>query len=176
MNIAKFAGFAIGLGISVLLIFVIFRRLNTDGSTRTEYDERQKAVRGVGYMYGFYTAVAFFVVMMALDLLEITIPAVDSVLYFTGLVVAGAVVTAYSILHDAYWGMNNNIQFYTRFFIGIGGFNLVYGIWSIVSGSMIENGVLQLPFINLEAGLFIAGIGVLLLVKRGMDQKEEAGE
>ena len=65
MNIARFAGFICGVGVAVLLIWALMRRLNTDGKRKTEYDERQKAARGVGYMYAFYVLAGWMAVMMA---------------------------------------------------------------------------------------------------------------
>ena len=59
MEASKLIGFFVGIGVAVLLIWAMFKRFNTDGSTKTEYDERQKTIRGIGYTYGYYTLMAY---------------------------------------------------------------------------------------------------------------------
>ena len=149
------------------------RRLNTDGKTRTEYDEHQKAARGVGYMYAFYVLAGWMAVMMAIDMLEAKLPVTNTVLYFTGFMISGLVLAWYCIMHDAYWGMNSNVGYYTKFFIAIGALNLIFGFLEIARGHMVVDGVLQNNFINFEAGILIAGIGVFLLIKNRRDKAEE---
>lgn len=174
MNIAQFTGFICGVGVAVLLIWAATRRLNTDGNAKTEYDERQKAVRGVGYRYGYWTLAVWICVLIAIDLLEVKLPVTHTVLYFTGIVISGLVLSWYCIMHDAYWGMNSNVKYYTRFLIAIGGLNLIFGILEIARGHMVVDGVLQNNFINFEAGILIAGIGVFLLIKSRRDRREES--
>ena len=150
MNIERFIGFICGVGVAVLLIWALTRRMNTDGSRKTEYDERQKAVRGVGYRYGYYTLMALVFILIGLDMLEVRLPMTNTVLYFTAAIISGMVLASYCIMHDAYWGINNNVRFYTRFFIGIGAINLIYGILEIVRGDMVVDGVLQNTFNRLS--------------------------
>lgn len=173
MDISRFAGFICGIAVAALLIWALTRRFNTDGKSKTEYDERQKAARGVGYMYGFYILAGWVVVLMALDMLELKLPVTGTVLYFTGLVVSGLVLAGYCIMHDAYWGMNSNVGYYTKFFIAIGALNLIFGFLEMAKGNMVIDGVLQNNFINFEAGILIAGIGVLLLIKKHKDDVSE---
>ena len=173
MDISRFAGFICGIAVAALLIWALTRRFNTDGKSKTEYDERQKAARGVGYMYGFYILAGWVVVLMALDMLELKLPVTGTVLYFTGLVVSGLVLAGYCIMHDAYWGMNSNVGYYTKFFIAIGALNLIFGFLEMAKGNMVVDGVLQNNFINFEAGILIAGIGVLLLIKKHKDDVSE---
>ena len=176
MNIAQLAGFICGVGVAALLVWAATRRLNTDGRSRTEYDERQKAARGVGYMYGFWALAGWMGVLMALDLMEAKLPVTNTVLYFTGVVIAGLVLAWYCIMHDAYWGMSSNVNVYTRFLIAIGALNLIFGILEITRGHMVVDGVLQNNFINFEAGILIAGIGIFLLIKSRRDRREESGK
>ena len=77
MNIERLLGFICGVGVSVLLIWALMRRFNTDGRRKTEYDERQKVTRGIGYMYAFYVLAGWTVILIAVDMLE---AAIDSYL------------------------------------------------------------------------------------------------
>ena len=174
MNIYGFLGFICGIAVAALLVWAILRKSNTDGKVKTEYDERQKVARGVGFMYAFYVLAAWVVVLISIDMLQVKLPVTDTVLYFTGIVVSGLVLSWYCIMHDAYWGMNSNVKFYTRFLIAIGALNIIAGIGEIVSGDMVVDGVLSNLFINFEAGILIAGIGVFLLIKKRRDGIESA--
>ncbi len=174
MNITGLLGFICGIAVAVLLVWALMRRFNTDGRSKTEYDERQKATRGVGFMYAFYVLASWLVIMIALDIAGVKVPVSNTIIYFTGIVVSGLVLAWYCIMHDAYWGMNNNVAFYTRLIIAVGAINLISGITDMVRGNMVVDGVLQNGFINFEAGILILAIGVFLLIKKHRDGVAEA--
>lgn len=178
MNITSLLGFICGIVVAVLLVWALTRRFNTDGKSKTEYDERQKAIRGVGFMYAFYVLASWSVIMIALDIGGVKLPVSNTIMIFTGIVISGLVLAWYCIMHDAYWGMNNNAAFYTRFIIAVGAINLIGGIADMVRGNMVVDGVLQNSFINFEAGILILAIGVFLLIKKHRDgiEEDEAGE
>lgn len=174
MNTASLLGFVFGIVVACLVVWLVMRKFNTDGKTRTEYDERQKATRGVAYKYGFYSFVAYMIVLIFLDCIGVTIPAPDSVKCFTGIAIGVMVLCWYCIMHDAYWGLNNNVNLYVKFIIAASAINLIFGIIEIARGNMMVGGVLQNSFINLEAGILLALVGIVLIVKNIRDRKEEA--
>ena len=174
MNISAFVGFISGVCIGVLLIWALMRRLNTDGKRKTEYDERQKAVRGQGYMYAFYCLAVWTCILMAVEILGARLPATRTVMFFTGIMISGLVLAWYCIMNDAYWGLNTNIRYYIRFMIGIGAINLISGFLGMARGQIVVDGVLQNDFISFEAGILIVGIGLLLLIKSRKDSREES--
>lgn len=175
MNIAKLLGFVAGVGLAALLcILVIRRRAITDGSKKTEYDERQKITRGEGYKYGYYTLVIYLCLILMIDMAELKLPCSMTVVAFTGFCISGLVLAGYTIMHDAYWGVNNNASYITRVLLGLGCINLVYGIVEICKGEMIVDGILQDDVINLEAGILIFGIGIMLLIRKNRDEHDES--
>ena len=178
MNIERLLGFICGVGAAMLLVWALTRRLNTDGRRKTEYDERQKVTRGIGYMYAFYVLAGWTVILIAVDMLEAALPATGTVICFTGIVISGLVLAWYCIMHDAYWGMNSNVSYYIRFFIAIGAINFIAGFYEMARGHMVVDGILQNSFINIEAGILIAGIGIFLLIKKRRDMRDmkEEGE
>ncbi|MCQ2567863.1 MAG: hypothetical protein MJ127_05645 [Mogibacterium sp.] len=176
MNTEKVIGFICGVGVALLLVWAVLKRSNTDGSTHTEYDERQKVIRGIGFKYGFYTLITYLFLLMLAEIAELKLPVSTSVIYFTGIVISGLVLSGYTIMHDAYWGLNNNIQFYTRFLMSIGVLNLIFGFAEMFRHQMIVGGILQDNFINFEAGILLAGIGVMLLIRSRQNRREEDGE
>ena len=68
MNIFKSTGVAVGLMVGLMIAVIIFKVANTNHKAKTEYDERQKEIRGKAYMYAFYTVVALECVMMIVDI------------------------------------------------------------------------------------------------------------
>ncbi len=175
MNIAKLIGFLVGIGLAVLLCMVVIRRRAiTDGSNKTEYDERQKIARGEGYKYGYYTLVIYLCLILMIDMAELKLPCSMTVMAFTGFCISGLVLAGYTIMHDAYWGVNNNAGYITRVLIALGGINLIYGIVEICRGKMLVDGMLQDNVINLEAGILIFGIGIMLLIRKNRDEHEES--
>lgn len=176
MNIAKLVGFIAGVAVSLLLIVVFMKRRGyTDGSNKTEYDERQLIARGRGFMLAYYTLLIYLAVIIMIDMLDVTIPCSMTVLVFTGFVISGLVLSFYTIMNDAYWGINNNVSLITRAIIAIGIINFVFGIVDMCKGKMVVEGILQDGFINFEAGVLILAIGIMLLIKKRKD-KQEAGE
>ena len=111
-------------------------------------------------------------------MLDATLPVTGTVIYFTGIVISGLVLAWYCIMHDAYWGMNSNVSYYIRFLIAIGAINLIAGFYEMARGHMVVDGILQNSFINIEAGILIAGIGIFLLIKKRRDMRDmkEEGE
>lgn len=174
MSIERILGFICGAGVVVLLFWAISRRFTTDGSRKTKYDERQQLTRGKGFRYALYTIFIYLAVMIVIDCMGFKLPFSNTLIYFTGVILSGLVLAGYCIMHDAYWGLNNNINYFIRFFIGIGLVNLIFGFIELKKGTMIIDGILQNSFINFEAGILIAGIGIMLLIKKSRDKKEES--
>ena len=55
-------GFSLTIGIILIIIMATLKLSNTDGSSKTKYDERQQVARGKGYTYAFYTAAVFAII------------------------------------------------------------------------------------------------------------------
>lgn len=165
-------GILIGIVVGLILTVLFLKVMNKDGKMKTEYDERQKEARGRAYMYGFYaivlTNVLFLVLSTSCDLSIMGIS-----LYFIPIIVGVMVQVTYSVFHDAYVGLNNNM---TRFFVGmtfITLFNLFVGISSLINGELIVDGELQGSFVNLLCGGIFLVLTIELGIKKLIDGKEE---
>ncbi len=79
-------------------------------SSKKIYDERQKIRRGEGYKYAFYTLLvsAVLSVLVFEEFLELT----DSLnLLYSCIIIATGVYSIYCIAYDAYFAINDNINF-----------------------------------------------------------------
>ena len=169
----KGIGAVVGLILGLLICVIIFKVCNRNSKLKCEYDERQEMARGRAYKYGFYTAIVYLGFMAIWPLFEIKLIVDNTVLSFIGVLVSICVMAVYAIWHDAYWGLNNNKNRYILVFILATVINLANGIISILSGHMVEDGVVQAPCINLLCGLMFLIIAVTLLIKDKFKKDEE---
>ena len=159
-------GFVIGLMIAAVLIVFIFKFANKDGKVKTEYDERQKAVRGKAYKYAFYTEVFAQAILMCLFMSDIEIPVQNYVLIFIGIILGCMVLATYCIWNDVYWGLNNDHRKYHIVFIVALIFNILPVFFNAIGGSLMEDGKLGMPALNIVVIFMMVIIYAELLFKK----------
>lgn len=172
--IGRASGVLIGAVVGLLICFFAFKVLNKNGKTKTEYDERQKEIRGVAYMWAFWTMSGYLAALILLEEAELAIPVTATVKYFFGFFLAGLVLSMYCIWNGAYFGLNNVTKRWYVFITLFGIINIAIAIKGIVSGSMMENGVVNYPCINLLCGILLLAIISALLIKRKIDSIQES--
>ena len=165
MNIFKSAGVAVGLLVGLIIAVIILKVANTNHKAKTEYDERQREIRGQAYMYAFYTVVALECVMMIIDIGGINYPFESYLLHFASMLTGCIVLCCYSIWHDVYWGLNNDPRRYSVIFIAVALLNLIPIIGAVKSGTLMENGKFGLPFMNIMVMIMLAIIGIVFFAK-----------
>jgi hypothetical protein len=165
-------GILVGIVFGLILTVLFLKAINKDGKMKTKYDERQKEARGKAYMYGFYgvvlTNALFLVLSSSYDLGILGLS-----LYFIPIFVGVIVQVTYSIFHDAYVGLNNNM---TRFIVGmtfISAFNIFIGVMAYIHGELFVRNTLQGPFVNLLCGGIFLILVVELGIKKICDSKAE---
>lgn len=84
------------IALIVLVCWGIFKRANKDHKAKTQYDERQTAVRGKGFMYGFYTMLVFQTILYILETFGITLPIAPFSLGFVGVILGATVLAVYT--------------------------------------------------------------------------------
>lgn len=169
---------AIGVMCGLIIVVVGFRllmkkfKLSTDGDTKTKYDERQMIERGKGYRCAFFAYIIYNCIFLILDFgFDIQFAGMGMIM-ICGILVASATHVIYCIFHEAYWGLNNNVKNYLVILIIAAALNFVIGIGNLVSGEMMEGGVLSYSVINLIVAVFVAVILVALLIKWLRDKRE----
>ena len=173
MNIFKSAGVAVGLLVGLIIAVIIFKVANTNHKAQTEYDERQKEIRGRAYMYAFYTTVACECVMMIIEIGGVNNLFENYLLHFASLLTGCIVLCCYSIWHDVYWGLNNDPRRYSIIFIIVTALNIIPIIGAVKSGTLMENGKFGLPFMNILVMIMLASIGLIFLIKHIADGRRE---
>jgi hypothetical protein len=157
--------------IFAVLFVVLGKSFHKDSKTLPKYDERQMAIRGRGYMIAFYTII-IVMALMAWIINDDIKTFLGDMLYFIPLCIGIPVHVMYCVWKNAYIELNLNYKLWIRYMIAIGIFNLGLGIWALADGRMIEEGVLQLNFLNLYLGILMIVIIVEIFIKNAIDGKE----
>lgn len=172
MNMHTLMGVLCGIIIGILIVvFFAKKGGNTDGKMRTEYDERQKIIRGTSYKIGFYSYIICAVIMMCVSMAEMNIPIQDDALWFTWLVVGAIPMCIHSIWKGAYWGLNNDKTKYIVLFCVATVVNILASVAAYVRGNMFLDGKLSTPFINVLCSILFIVIGATIIIKKIVDGK-----
>lgn len=165
------AGIFVGVFVSIILI----KGLNTNNKFKTDYDERQEAVRGRGYKYAAYTAWGLMVVLFVMSMGNVKLPIDDALLYFTVMIISLMVQVCHAVWNDAYFGSNNERNKYLIFFVILVLINGGAAIGYYRDGSLIVDGILTFRGANAECALIFIIMGIELVMKN-LFHKEEIEE
>lgn len=173
-NIGRLLGCVVGMLFGIALVLIAARFANKNKRLKTEYDERQEALRGVGYKYGFYAMFIYAAINMILALAEVPLPLEPSVLAFSYIVLGGIVDISYCIMHDCYWGLNNNRTKWGAVMGVAALINVVAVIMAIKEGAMVVDGRISTPGINAMCAILLLYLAACVAVKAIIDKKEAA--
>ena len=113
MGSSSFSAIALAVGILVglLIVVIVMKFINRDNNVKTEYDERQKVVRGRSYMYAFYGIVIANAIMLVVRTYDVEIIRMLGLnAFFIPILVGIVVQVSHAIFNDSYMGLNNNMN------------------------------------------------------------------
>jgi len=172
-NPARAYGIVFGVIIGTLISVVLLMSINKNRSLRTEYDEMQKKARGEAYMYGFFTVLVLEVLLGLAETFG-PLPMEPLVSRFLVIITGVGVQAVYSIWHNAYIGLNTQTNKFFVMMAVVAAVNLLVAVLAWVNHSMVVNGILQTPFANFMCFVLFAVLAVVGLVKKNMEEREEA--
>ena len=170
-ELGRSVGLAIGVLVGLLLAVILLRYMNRDHKVRTEYDEMQKSIRNQGAAYAFYTVLIFEALLSLLPSF-LQIPAVPIVIHFLPIFVGITVHACYCIWKKAYVGLNTNMKRYLIVAVVASLINFLSFFMAWKNHSLIVDGVLQAPFVNLLCALLFAILGIVGLLRKAADSRE----
>ncbi len=176
MNMYKSIGFVFGLIIGLIFVVILFKYANQNHKAKTEYDERQAKIRGKAYQYSFYTLIVCEVIASVIDMMGIQLPMESYMIHIAAIFCGCLTLGGYTIWNDGYWGLNNNRKRYLLVIIFAVLLNFIPIIGALYSGTMIENGKLNTPFLNVMVVIMLAVIGIIYLIKHLADKASEETE
>ena len=170
----KSVSFAIGVTVGLLLVVILLKYVNRDKALKTEYDERQKALRGRSYMFGFFgmaiaNCIMLFVGIENMDVIRM----MGMNAFFIPILIGIVVQFSHSIFNDCYVGLNNNIMRFMVCMSLISVFNLVFGIMAWINGGFIQDGEVYPGLVNLEVGVMFIILAIEMAIKKCIDTKVE---
>ncbi len=175
IGLAKSAGVLTGIIIGAIICVILFRFMNRDKKILTKYDERQKAVRGTGYMYGFWGSMGAAALVMCLDVGGISFAnrfSTDFFIIFVGILIQ----VSYCIWNDGYFGVDTDKKRLYIISIVAALCNLLGVIGNIKGGTFIVDGVLSDSATNLMCVILFLVIGIELMIKDSVDKRSETVE
>ncbi len=168
-------GVMTGVIIGLLIVGISLIKKRRAGAAG-EYDERQLAIRGKGYGLGFGTLVAELFIY-GFVITEDTVSArIDPAVVILGMIyLAGLVMVAYNVMHDAYFGIKNKENQLIVYWLVIGISQMTIAMVSVSDGSYLENGRIGLKagISGVTGGFFFLFL-IILLVKKLADRREDA--
>jgi hypothetical protein len=167
---------AVFIMITAVLVVAVFKFANKNGKVRTEYDERQKAIRGKAYMYAFYTEVIVQVMLMWIFLTGVELPIENYALMFIGIILGCLVLCLYCVWNDVYWGLNNDHRRYHIVFAAGLLINLAVVVMAASSGMLIQNGKIGIYILNIMVLVMLVLVYAVMLIKKIMNKQAEKEE
>lgn len=166
MNKYYIMGMVCGVFVGLLLVAVLLKVTKTDGRMKCRYDERQTEARGKGYKYGFFTFLIGDFLYALLCAAEFEVPAEPAAVMMILIVLGMVVQIVYCIWKDAYFSLNENRTRVLVAFAVVAGFNLLLGVFRLLEGDVVVNGVLTFNSMNLLCGILFLIIFFAMLLKR----------
>ncbi len=171
MKLGISAGITTGIIVGLVIAAFLMKIANTNQHLKTDYEERQQSIRGRGYMYAFYTLIAFEVIKMILAVGEIELPIENYALDCIAIILGVMVLGTYCIWNDVYWGLNNNKKAYIIIFLACIILNVIPIAGQAASGTLFEDGKIGLPILNIMVLIMVIVLGIELLIKKLMGNK-----
>ena len=143
------------------------------GSSRPEYDERQKLVMGNGYKWGFYTLFGLLLIYSLLSYSGMADFMNSAVFCEAAIIVGAAVMASYTLINDGYFAVNAMNKRMIGIFAVLFLLSLVGTVISFIKGAVFKDGRLGTGFIFLLISIMLALILAICFVKRKSDAAEE---
>ncbi len=160
-----FIGFPIGLMVGLIICVILFKIANTNKKIKTDYDERQEAIRNRGYKYSFYTMIAAEAVCLCIRAIDFALPFAGYLLDLAAILIGCLVLAIYTIWNDAYWGLNNSRKRYTAIFAVVVILNFFPVIMSLKTGFLATTGINSIPWMNIMVLIWLGIIGLAAVIK-----------
>lgn len=171
-SIGKLIGASVGLLVGIVLVIIATKFSNRNKSLKTEYDERQQILRGVGFKYGFYGMLIYGAITTILGIADLPLPLEPAVMGFSYVFIGAIIDIGYCIFHDCYWGLNNNRLRWGIVMAVAGVINAIAAIVAIKEGAFINDGNVSTPGINALCAILLICLAIFVAIKASMEKKE----
>lgn len=175
MTTSYIVGFFCGIAAVALLSLIVSKFVKKKTGRARKFDERQVTAQGRAYKWAYFTMILYCFIYGALCSFDL-IWCETLVGVFIGIMLSISVLVVICIFEDAYFYVNESSMFYIWLFALLGVVNILFGVWHMVDGDFVENGVLGTNSINFITGVMVLVVDAALITKRVMDRRSEAWE
>ena len=157
-----------------VVIGIIIKKLN--GNKKPEYDERQEAIRGIVFKRAFFTLVIYNIAYGVFDTATGIVWCDGFTAMFIGVALSCTVFVVSSIMKGAYFRMDENPKIWTIIIALIAILNATMGIFLLLRGEIVSDGILQMTSMYLVVSIMFFAILLTIIVKRIRDERGEERE
>ena len=177
MNNTYLLGLFFGIVTAIIAYLIVWMFFGGKHIKGNEFDERQYLVRGKAYRYGFFGIIFALLPLMIAFEWNVRLPVTPGFAMFLAMLIGIDVYAVYSIMNDAYFGIDANKTKLTVFFAIIILVNALCG-W-INLKDVLSQGI-QVIDLHLGANAAVAAaflpVVIAMVVKNAADSKEDADE
>ena len=169
-------GLLVGLIVGVIIVAVVlmYNKGTYGSATGSDFDERQKLLRGQAFQKAFFAMMGFSVVYWMLAKLILQHPIMEDGLSSMICVLLGVGVFGIDcILHDAYFTVRNKPKTYIILFTAVTICQIPAAVINVSQGTVVENGVLTFSVLPIACAVLFLCILCAILIKQMADRKEE---
>ena len=161
-------GMLVGFLAGIIVVAIVSTILRKKGKFKAaKYDERQKAIQGVAYKYGFFALLITSMFACILnDFLEDYIWADFVMFEMSAIMISLLVFVGYAIFKDAYLGIIQRAKSFIILFGIIGICNIAIFVTNYLNGLDFSS-----LYSNLFCGITILIVAIMLGIKQIMDKK-----
>lgn len=171
MSTSIYTGFMAGLFVVCIVSLASKKRRKY----KAVYDERQKAIQGEAYKYGFFTLMCTSALACMLYDMHLT-DLFDMFFYeFSAMIISAMVFAGYAIFKDAYLGLNSKVfpSVVIMLVAGVGAtFCGVMGMLESEDITELQQGLIIFPASALLIGIS-AMLGIKQLINKNSDKSED---
>ena len=171
-HLSYLLGFVCGIAAVAIIAFVIGFVMKKKGKKECRYDERQEAIQGRAYKAAFATLAVYVLACGFFDLCTGIVWCDRIVGAFIGVAAALAVFGVSGILSDAYFRNGEKQGLFAALFALVSLVNIGFGVWKLIDGEFVVDGMLTYHSINMVVGLMFLPMLIAMLVKRVRDRRE----
>ncbi|SEF80414.1 hypothetical protein SAMN04487934_103214 [Eubacterium ruminantium] len=165
----------ISLFLIIFLSLIMMKSMHRDGNALPKYDERQRIIRGRGYMFAFYTTLIIYC-LIPFVLKEETRRFLGEMLFFGPALIGVLIHVSYCVWQNAYVELNIEFKRCISIILSTSFCNLLIGMTAFGDGRMVKDDTLQFPAISLAVGALGTIIVIEMLIKRKVDKRGDVDE
>lgn len=160
MSIAFYVGFCVGILVVAIICSILIKK-----NCRGKYDERQKAIQGIAYKFGFFAMFAYYLINgFVCSEIGNWLPVFE--MNFIGIGVGVVCYAGYAIFKDAYISLNTKPLRFLLFLAFISAINYI----CFFANSEINSDTPDVYLTNLICAILLTAVCVMLIIKIIIDK------